>query len=299
VLFQAGKNGTGYLVAEAGMGGGAEALYSHQVCGGSGSFGGDAYVAGVIYVACSSGVEALAYDAAPASFTAMWKGPSDAAGPPIVSAGLVWVIATHASAPGSKLYGLDPATGVPRYTETLPSPAIDHFASPSAAGGGLFVASGSSVTAYRIALPPPGVAPLGVPAGQAPSSPPKPRGAPISLLGTRLTVSRTGRLVVKLACASWTGVCRGTITLRTLAAVAARSARAGKSILLLAKGHFNIRGGHRQSLTLHMGPRARRLLLRARLLRARVTIAMRDSSGTLLMVHARATLRLATPHRRR
>jgi hypothetical protein len=82
VLFQAGKNGTGYLVAEAGMGAGAEALYSHQVCGGSGSFGGDAYVAGVIYVACSNGVEALAYDAAPPSFKALWKGPSDAAGPP-------------------------------------------------------------------------------------------------------------------------------------------------------------------------------------------------------------------------
>src|SRR5262249_35828540 len=158
-LFQAGKNGTGYLISEAGMGAGAEALYSKQVCGGSGSYGGDAYVAGAIYVACSSGVQALAYSAAPPSLTSLWKGPSDAPGPPIVSAGLVWVIATHASPPGSKLYGLDPATGVPRYTETLPSPAIDHFASPSAAGGDLFLASGSSVTAYRITTPFPGPLP--------------------------------------------------------------------------------------------------------------------------------------------
>jgi hypothetical protein len=30
-----------------------------------------------------------------------------------------------------------------------------------------------------------------------------------------------------------------------------------------------------------------------------VTIAMRDSSDALLMVHARATLRLETPHKRR
>jgi outer membrane protein assembly factor BamB len=299
VLFQAGKNGTGYLVAEPGMGAGAEALYGHQVCGGSGSYGGDAYAAGVIYVACSSGVEALAYGAAPPSFTTLWKGPSDAAGPPIVSAGLVWVIATHASSPGSKLYGLDPASGVPRYTETLPSPAIDHFASPSAAGGGLFLASGSSVTSYRIAAPPPSAVPLGTPTSTRPSSAPGRRGAAISLLGTRLIVSRSGRLVIRLACASWTGACRGTITLRTLAAVAARSARARKSILTLGEGRFNIRGGHRKALTLLMGPRARRLLLRERQLRASVTIAMRDSSRTLLVVHARATLRLATSHRRR
>jgi hypothetical protein len=213
----------------------------------------------------------------------------------------VWVIATHASPPGSKLYGLDPASGAPRYTETLPSAAIDHFASPSAAGGGLFLASGSSVTAYRIAVPPPGAVPLGVPApvplAPAPSAPER-RGAPISLLGARLAVSRSGRLVVKLACASWTTACRGTITLRTLAAVAARS-RHGKSILVLASGRFDIPGGHREALTLRMGRRARRLLLRTRLLRARVTIAMRAGSGALVVVNASATLRLASPHRRR
>jgi hypothetical protein len=40
-------------------------------------------------------------------------------------------------------------------------------------------------------------------------------------------------------------------------------------------------------------------MLRARLLRASVAIAMRDSSGALLRVHTSAMLRLATPHRRR
>jgi outer membrane protein assembly factor BamB len=310
VLFQAGKNGTGYLIAEAGMGSGAEALYSRQVCGGSGSYGGDAYVAGVIYVACSNGVQALAYNAAPPSFTSLWKGPSDAAGPPIVSAGLVWVIATRASPPGSKLYGLDPATGVPRYTETLPSPAIDHFASPSAAGGRLFVASGSSVTAYSIAVPLPGTLPSSsavplpgaVPleiaaASNSSTSPsaPERRGAAISLVGAGLTVTRSGRLVVKLSCASWTGVCRGTITLRTLAA---RRGRAGKSVSLLAEGRFKILGGHFETLTLRLGIRARRLLLHTSLLPARVTIAMRDSSGALQVLSSRATLRLARPRRR-
>jgi hypothetical protein len=81
--------------------------------------------------------------------------------------------------------------------------------------------------------------------------------------------------------------------------VAARSARARKSILLLAGGRFNIRGGHREALTLRMGPRAHTLMLRARTLRASVTMAMRDSAGVLLQVHARAKLRLATRRGRR
>jgi outer membrane protein assembly factor BamB len=152
LLFQAGKNGSGYLIKEATMGSAAKASYSHQVCAGHGSFGGDAYAGGVIYIPCTNGVQALAYNQAARTFTPLWQGPVDAVGPPIVSGGLVWSVATGGfKGGGTKLYGLDPSTGVPRYTETLPSPVADHFASPSAAGGRLFVASGSSVTAYQIA----------------------------------------------------------------------------------------------------------------------------------------------------
>jgi hypothetical protein len=310
VLFQAGKNGTGYLIGEATMGAGAGALYSHQVCGGAPSFGGDAYAAGVIYVACSNGVQALAYNQGAASFAALWKGPGDAAGPPIVSAGLVWVVATHGSNPGTKLYGLDPATGVPRYTETLPSAAVDHFASPSAAGGRLFVASGSSVTAYQIALPPPGSAT----ATPTPAYSPAPTigarsraGATAMLLGSSLTVSRSGRLIVKLRCASWVSVCRGTITLRTLRAVIAGApdrpglhlARARAAVLTLATANFTIPGGHVKAVTLRLRTRARRLLLRRKLLRARVTLSSRDALGALSVSQASVTLRLAPRQRRR
>jgi hypothetical protein len=119
------------------------------VCGGRPSFGGDAFAEGVIYVACTNGVQALAYDQTAGTFSALWKGPSDANGPPILSAGLVWVVATRGGG-GTKLYGLDRHTGGARYTETLPSPVADHFASPSAAGGRLFLATGSSVTAYGL-----------------------------------------------------------------------------------------------------------------------------------------------------
>ena len=127
------------------MSSGAAAVYSHQVCNGSGSFGGDSYSGGVIYMPCTNGTMALSYNAAARSFTPLWQGPSDACGSPIVSAGLIWTPATGiCGAGGTKLYGLDPATGKPRYTLTLPSPITDHFGSPSAAGGRLYVATGST-----------------------------------------------------------------------------------------------------------------------------------------------------------
>jgi outer membrane protein assembly factor BamB len=158
LLFQAGKNEFGYLIDEATMSSGAPAVYSQKVCKGKvegegeGSFGGDAYAAGTIYVPCTDGVRALTYDQAARTFTSLWHGPANATGPPIVSGGLVWVTTgKFLEGGGTKLYGLDPANGKPRYTETLPSPVIDHFGSPSAAGGRVFIATGSTVTAYQIA----------------------------------------------------------------------------------------------------------------------------------------------------
>jgi hypothetical protein len=162
LLFQAGKSTIGFLVEEAGMAEGAPAVFSAAVCKvlkheGEGSFGGDAFADGTIYVPCVDGIRALAYEEAGRSFSERWHGPADANGPPIVSSGSVWVIDTgpFLKGGGEKLYGLDPETGEPRYTLTLPSPVVDHFASPSAAGDRLFVATGSSVTAYEIAHYPP------------------------------------------------------------------------------------------------------------------------------------------------
>ncbi len=122
-----------------------ESVYSHQVCGGLGSFGGDSYADGAIYIPCLNGVQALFYDQAARTFTPLWQGPRNATGSPIVSGCEVWTLDTGASGPfsggGDTLYGLDPATGTPLQTETLISPVADHFGSPSAAGGRLFVAA--------------------------------------------------------------------------------------------------------------------------------------------------------------
>jgi outer membrane protein assembly factor BamB len=196
LLFQAGKNQDGYLIAEATMGSAAHAVYSQKVCEGAkedeGSFGGDAYANGTIFVPCEDGVRALRYNQTARTFTALWHGPSDAVGPPIVAGGVVWVVngevvnGEFLSGGGTKLYGLDPSTGATLYTETLPSPTTDHFPSPSAAAGRVFVATGSSVTAYQI--------------GQLSTQPPT---------VTRLTPTKgpvTGRTSVTITGTQFTGV---------------------------------------------------------------------------------------------
>ena len=216
MVFQAGKNGTGYLLPTS-MSGNTSAVYEGQVCNGAGSFGGDAFANGVIYVACTNGVQALAYKASGPSgpsFTPLWQGPSEALGPPIVSAGLVWSLATpFQGGAGTTLYGLDTATGTPTYTETLPSAVIDHFASPSAAGGRLFVATGESVTAYQIAqLPAGGTTSPSLPVPIFKVGAATPSLVP-TLLHRHLHANRHGRVRVALRCPAAAGTCRGTVTL--------------------------------------------------------------------------------------
>jgi polyvinyl alcohol dehydrogenase (cytochrome) len=270
-LFQAGKNGTGYLIDTSTM----AAVFSHQVCGGSGSFGGDSYLAGVVYIPCTNGTQALAYDAAARTFTMLWKGPADAVGPPIVSGGLVWTVATGGSSGGGrKLYGLDPASGKPRYTETLPSPVADHFASPSAAGGRLLLATGSTVSAYQIAML---TVIEGAPVPQQPPAAAAPGTgkavALLSLLRRSLHAGARGIVRLLLRCpASLT--CRGSVTMRATIRAVNRAHHTATRLLRVEIAHaaFGPRRG-RFSLVLHLNRRGRTLLRRHHH-RLRVTLTL-------------------------
>ncbi len=142
LVYQGGKNGKGYLVSSTSLGHIGGELFSAAVCD---SFGADAYENGVLYVACASGIRALNIDAANHRFSARWTGPADANGPPIISGGLVWVTSTA----NAKLYGLDPSTGAVDVTET--TPAMEHFTTPAASDGRLFLATDSTLSAYTIA----------------------------------------------------------------------------------------------------------------------------------------------------
>jgi outer membrane protein assembly factor BamB len=261
LLFQAGKDGRGYLIDQSALAAtpGASAVFEGPVCGGHGSFGGDAFANGVIYLPCTNGVQALAYDQGARTFTPLWQGPSDAFGSPIVSAGLVWDVQTGGfNGDGTKLYGLDPATGVPRYTLELPSPVADHFASPSAAGGKLFLATGSTATAYQIAKPTPAAAgtPIAITAPRASAS------RVPSLLHTRLRADRRGRVRIALRCAAVSGHCKGTITLRAkFVSVRRVGAKRVRRTVFTTLGHarFNHAKGS-FTATVYLGRKARRLL---------------------------------------
>jgi outer membrane protein assembly factor BamB len=215
LIYQGGKNGNGYLVSSTKLGHIGGELYSAHVCN---SFGADAYENGILYVACSGGVRALNIDAINHRFSLRWAGPSDANGPPIISGGLVWVTSTA----NSKLYGLDPSTGA--VTVTQPTPAMEHFTTPSASDGRLFLATGSTLNAYTIATA------VSLPAPPPPPPPIPPRCATavrLSLrvprherivkvsvyLGRRRILVRRGSRLRRIAIAH---LSRGRLTLRVL-----------------------------------------------------------------------------------
>ena len=103
--------------------------------------------------------------------------------------------------------------------------------------------------------------------------PPPPASAPMATLAsTKLTVSRTGIIAIQVRCAPGTGSCAGTLTLRTLDAVAALKAHGPKRVATLAQGSFVVSAGREVTVRLHIDPTGRLLLSRARLLRARATI---------------------------
>jgi outer membrane protein assembly factor BamB len=141
LAYQGGKNGRGYLVSTRHLGHIGGELFSAPVCT---SFGSDAYAAGTLFVACSEGIHALTVRTAAHRFLPRWTGPSDADGPPILAAGRVWVTSTG----DSLLYGLDPRTGAVRARQR--TPAMEHFATPAASGGRLFLATDQTLNAYTI-----------------------------------------------------------------------------------------------------------------------------------------------------
>ncbi len=279
VLFQAGKTGTGYLIDEGSLASGAAAVYSHQVCAGAGSFGGDSYAGGVIYMPCTNGVQALSYDAAARTFTPLWQGPKDAFGPPIVSAGLVWDIATGGfGGGGTKLYGLEPSSGKVRYTETLPSAVADHFASPSAGGGRVLVASGATVSAFQVGTVVSSAGGSAQPGTiqQQPVSPARPASKLVALVNTRLHADRKGRIRLVLRCPA-TIVCHGTVSMAALLTVHVGHGRHRHRRVVhvaLLRASF---GAHRGqfTITLRLGKKAHALLRHhRRMLRVAVTITL-------------------------
>jgi polyvinyl alcohol dehydrogenase (cytochrome) len=183
-VLQSGKDGNGYLLNGADLGHvSSPAAQASGFCSGV-SDGGSVYdpANSTIYAACAGGLQALSLGSgSPPSLAvkAGFSAPSDATGPPMIAGGLVWVT----SYSSGTLYGLDPMSGTTRSRFSIPETGsnVNHFASPSAAGGRLFVGSGDQVTGYTIAQPPPATVTTTTLASSANPSQP---GAEVSLTAT-------------------------------------------------------------------------------------------------------------------
>jgi outer membrane protein assembly factor BamB len=140
-VFQVGKEGVGYLLAGAHLGGIGGEIYNGSVCGG-GAYGGTAHVGLSILVPCTDGLYDVAAGAS--SFSVAWQTSSFDAGSPIVTGNVVWVVDVS----DAHLLGFNLSTGQSIASFALGS--ADHFISPTAAPGGLYVAGGSDLYSFSL-----------------------------------------------------------------------------------------------------------------------------------------------------
>jgi outer membrane protein assembly factor BamB len=165
LVFEIGKGGannasTGFLLNGSNLGHIGHPLFSGTVCSNDGFvFGADAAeiltIKGLkhtyLYVPCPSGTVALQvnYGTHP-TFSVKWRSAGgNPNGSPIIAGGLVFAIATGADGNGgpTDLYGMNLTSGQVEVTESLNG--VEHFATPGAGDGMIFVATASGVQAFK------------------------------------------------------------------------------------------------------------------------------------------------------
>jgi Subtilase family len=164
----------------------------------------------------------------------------------------------------------------------------------AANGGGASYGHIREFSTPAVALAPVSLKPPG-PEPAAPS--PVPAAYAAKLTTTKLVVGGKGYLHVRLRCLGAVTGCRGTIALRTLRAVTAGRRRPARRVLTLASGSFAARNSRLVSVRLRLSQRARRLLARSRVLRARATLLTHpqasDATATARASQTIVTLRAA------
>jgi hypothetical protein len=138
MLFQIGKQQTGYLVDSVSM----TKLHSLHMCDGVNAFGTDAFDGSRLFVPCSNKIQQVNIDVAHRSMSLGWSAAlGSAMGTPILAGGALWTI-DRAS---GTLFALNPATGAVRTSMHIGN--VAHFAAPSAALGLVLVPTLSGVVA--------------------------------------------------------------------------------------------------------------------------------------------------------
>ncbi len=145
LVFQAGKQGIGYVLNGSHLGGTGGELTSAQVC--EGGFGGDVVDGSTVVFSCYQSLRAIQitagrHGAAP-SLRVLWTATGNNPGPPIIAGGVVWDL----SGKGATLAGYRLSDGHSVFTAQAPAPGTD-FPSLSASGTRLVVPEGTKVVSY-------------------------------------------------------------------------------------------------------------------------------------------------------
>lgn len=139
-VFQAGKEGVGDLLSGADLGGVGGQIYNESIC--AGAYGGAARVGNALLIPCTNGVVKLIVEAT--NFSIAWTTANFDAGSPIVTGDVVWA----ANISTGELMGFNFSTGQPMFS--FPLGSVDHFITPAAAPGALFVAAGDELYAFTL-----------------------------------------------------------------------------------------------------------------------------------------------------
>jgi outer membrane protein assembly factor BamB len=137
LVFQAGKEGKGYLLETGNLGHSGGEVFAQSI--GGGAFGGAAYAPPYVLVPCTNGLFALRADKS--SFKVAWSSEGFFAGPPVVAGGTVLTVDR-----GGSLYGFALDSGSSLFKISLGP--VAHFASLALGRGQVFVAADRRVISF-------------------------------------------------------------------------------------------------------------------------------------------------------
>ncbi|MCI4353317.1 MAG: PQQ-binding-like beta-propeller repeat protein [Thermoplasmata archaeon] len=139
-VFQIGKEGVGYVLSGTNLGGIGGQIAAGNIC--SGAYGGTARVGQSVLIPCLDGLVKLVVG--PSTFSVTWQTASFATGSPIVTGDIVWVTNTSTG----DLLGFNFSTGQEVFSFSLGT--VDHFVTPAASPGRLFVAAGTQLFSFAL-----------------------------------------------------------------------------------------------------------------------------------------------------
>jgi hypothetical protein len=140
-VLQIGKEGVVYLLSGTGLGGIGGQIYGGNVC--AGAYGGTARVGQSVLLPCIDGL--VRVDVGASTVSVGWQTAGFDAGSPIVTGDVVWAVDVSSG----DLLGFNLSTGQQVFSFSLGS--VDHFITPAAEPGSLFVAAGNQLYSFALA----------------------------------------------------------------------------------------------------------------------------------------------------